>query len=343
VPASYPPPVEPGDTVALLSPSHAPPEAALERGVERLRSFGVEVTRYPTAERDTEWLKRHPDERAEDCHRAFRDDDVAGVVATMGGNVGHQLFSRLDPDVLESNPTRFYGGSDNTHLHSLLSHCGVVSFYGGQLFPDVSVDPEMHPYTRENVGRALRDSPFGDAAPAPEWTDEYDDLDADEPRSWFPADGWSWRVGDGRTVRAPLTGGCLSMLRTELALDTPFAGVEAFDEFVLAVETSGETPSAAEVERFFSVLGERGVLDRAVALLVAKPETPGGPVADRERYRTDQREAIRRTVAEYDGALPTVFDVDFGHAAPVLPVPLGAPVVVDAGAERIGFPEPSTG
>lgn len=322
----------------MLSPSHAPSDAALERGVDRLRSFGVEAEVYPTARRETTWLKRHPDERADDVHRAFRDDEVSGVVATMGGNVGHQLLSRLDPDVLRANPKRFFGGSDNTHLHSLLSHCGVVSFYGGQLFPDLAVDAEMHPYTRRYVERALRATPFGDVDPAGEWTDEYADFDG-EPRSWFPADGWMWD-GDGRegTVEAPLVGGCLSMLRTELMLDTPYAGLEPFEEFVLAVETSGEAPPPAEVERFFSVLGERGLLDRAAAVLVGKPETPKGSVDERERYRSEQRRTVRRTVREHEASLPLVFDVDFGHAAPVLPVPLGAPAALDFDEERVSFP-----
>lgn len=334
---SYPPPLEEGDTVAVVSPSHAPPETAFERGLRRLRSFGVEIEVYPTAQRDTTALKRHPEERAADVHRAFRDDGIDGVVATMGGNVQHQLLSRLDPDLLRANPKRFFGASDNTHLHSLLSHCGVVSFYGGQLFPDLAADAEMHPYTRRYVDRAFHDTPFGDVDPAAEWTDDYDDFETDEPRSWFPADGWVWDGGDG-AVRAPLTGGCLSMLRTELMLDTPYAGLDAFDEFVLAVDTSGEVPPPAEVERFFSALGERGTLDRVAALLVGKPETPKGSLDDRQQYRTAQRCAIRETVREYDETLPIVFDLDFGHAAPVLPVPLGAPVSVDPAERRIRFP-----
>lgn len=189
---TYPPPVAPGSTVALLSPSHGAPSPAIDRGVDRLRSFDLDVEVYPTAERDTEWLRDHPGERAADLHRAFRDDDVDGVVATMGGNVAHDLFSRLDADLLRENPTRFFGASDNTQVHAVLSHCGLVSFYGGKLFPDLTADLEMHPYTRRNVERALRATPFGECDPASAWTDDYTDLQSAGERSWHPADSWVW-------------------------------------------------------------------------------------------------------------------------------------------------------
>lgn len=337
-PCQYPPPVEAGDTVAVLAPSHAAP-AVFDRGLDRLRSFDLNVEVYPTARRSTSWLKDHPDERAADLRRAFAADDVRGIVAAMGGNVAYQLFSRLDLDVVRHNPTRLFGGSDNTHLHALLTRCGLVSFYGGQLFPDLVADAEVHPYTRRQVRRALRATPFGELRPAEEWTDSYADFEPGETRSWFPSEGWIWHGPDEGTVRGPVVGGCLSMLRTQLALEAASVPIRGPEGCVLVVETSGESPPAAAVERFFGALGERGALDAAAALLVGKPETPGGSLAEREQYRTEQRRTIRETVGRY-ADLPIIFDLDVGHAAPVLPLPLGGPVEIDFGAEAIRCPAP---
>ncbi|WP_254537927.1 S66 family peptidase [Halomarina litorea] len=337
-PCEYPPPVEAGDRVAVLSPSHAAP-AAFDRGLDRLRSFDVDPVVYPTARRETEWLRDHPEERAADLERAFADPSIRGVVATMGGNVAVQVRSRLDLDVLERNPTRFLGGSDNTHLHSLLTRCGQVSHYGGQLFPDLVADDEMHPYTRRHVRRALRSTSHGQVDPADEWTDEYADFEEGTVRSWYPGDGWTWHLpgADETPVRGPLVGGCLSMLRMQLALGAP--GPLADPEgCVLVVETSGETPPPAAVERFFTVLGERGALGSLAALLVGRPETPSRDPAERERYRTAQRRAVTRTVDTYAPDLPVVFDLDVGHTAPVLPLPLGATTEVDPGERTIRFP-----
>lgn len=358
-PCEYPPPVEEGDAVAVLSPSHAVP-LAFERGLDRLRSFGVEPIVFPTARRNTDWLREHPEERAADLERAFADSDIDGVVAAMGGNVAVEVLSLLDADVLRRNPKRFFGGSDNTHLHAVLTRCGQVSYYGGQLFPDLAADDEMHPYTRRYVERALRATPYGTVEPADEWTDEYDDFEEGTVRSWYPSDGWIWRVGEGDPVGAgshspsdsdsgsdpadvepvsgPLVGGCLSMLRMQLALGDSDAAVADPEGCVLVVETSGETPPAAAVERFFTVLGERGTLADVVALLVGRPETPSTDPAEREQYRTTQRRTIARTVESYAPDLPIVFDLDAGHTAPVLPLPLGARTEVDPAARTIRFP-----
>ncbi|XVH31086.1 S66 peptidase family protein [Haloferacaceae archaeon DSL9] len=336
-PCQYPPPIEAGDTVAVLSPSHAPP-TALERGCRRLASLGVSVDVYPTATRDSDWLRAHPDERAADIEHAFADDDVAGIVATMGGNAAHQLFSRLDVDVLRANPTRFFGSSDNTHLHSMLTRCGQVSFYGGQLFPDLAADAEIHPYTRRYVERAFEATPFGAFEPASEWTDEYATFEPETTRSWFPSGGWHWHNADDGTASGTLVGGCLSMLRTQSLLATSYCQLDGLDGCVLAIETSGETPCAAAVERFFTALGERGALAAVAGILVGRPETPKGTLADRERYRADQRRVIEAAVDAYAPKTPVVFDLDFGHTAPVLPLPMGALVELDTDARTISAP-----
>lgn len=331
----YPPPLSPGDAVAVVAPSHAAPEGALERGASRLRSFGLEPTIYETAARDTEWLRANPDARAADVRRAFEDDAVDGVIALQGGNRELQIASDLDPAVLRDNPKRFYGSSDNTHLHLLLNAAGLVSFYGAQVFPDLAADLEVHEYTREYVERAFRATPFGRVEPAARWTDEYFDLEDPSPRTWFRADGWDWHNADGRTVTGRTVGGCFEMLETQLMLDSHFP--DLLDPgSVLVVETSGEMPEPAEVERFFAVLGERGALDEIAAILVGKPETPGGTIAERDGYRDRQRRTVATVVDEY-ADVPIVFDLDFGHTAPVLPLPLGAEVTVDTEARTVEF------
>lgn len=340
-PAAYPPPVAEGDTVAVVAPSHAAPESGVERGLERLRSFDVEPKVYETARRDTDWLRCHPRERAADVNEAFADDEVTAVVATMGGNVEHTILPLLDRETIRENPKRFLGSSDNTHLHLALNVGGIVSFYGGQLFPDLAADAEMHPYTRRHVERALRATPFGEIEPAGEWTDEYYDEESDDPRTWFPAGGWTWKHAEVAAVSGPVVGGCLSMLETQLMLGEGSGadfGPDLAAGAILAVETSGETPDSGAVERFFSILGELGILDAIEGLVVGRPETPGGERADREAYRKRQREAVVRGVSGYVEDLPMVFDLDFGHAAPVLPLPLGARMEIDGDERRIRFP-----
>ncbi|WP_122089839.1 S66 family peptidase [Halalkalicoccus subterraneus] len=335
--ATYPPPLSRGDTVAVIAPSHAAPNGALSRGIERLRSFDLDVELFDTATRTTEWLRANPEGRAEDVHRAFEREDIRGVIAAFGGNCELQMLPYLDPDRLRENPTRFFGASDNTHLHLFLDSLGLVSFYGAQLFPDLVADPRMHPTTREYVERALFETPFGSLEPTGEWTDEYYDLASDLPRTWFESGGWRWHNATEKVLTAPVVGGCLAMLESQLLTDTPYFTRESCEGRILAVETSGETPEPAVVERFFMALGERGMLEACEALVVGKPETPGGD--ERDKYRSRQRRTIANTVDEY-ADLPIVFDLDFGHPAPDLPLPLGAPMTIDPAGRAIRFPQP---
>lgn len=337
--AAYPPSIERGDTVAVIAPSHAAPRGALSRGVERLRSFDLEVEVFDTATRTTEWLRANPAARAEDVHHAFEREDVRGVIAAFGGNCELQMLPHLDPERLRGNPTRFYGASDNTHLHLFLDSLGLVSFYGAQLFPDLVADPRMRPSTRAWVERALFEAPFGPLSPAGEWTDEYYDIESDMPRTWFESEGWHWHNAAEGTLTAPVVGGCLAMLESQLLTDTPYFTRETCEGRILALETSGETPEAAMVERFLRALGERGILEACEALVVGKPETPGGDEHERERFRRRQRRTVASTVDEY-ADLPVVFDLDFGHAAPDLPLPLGAPMTIDSAGRAIRFPQP---
>lgn len=325
----------------MVAPSHAPP-TGLDRGLERLRSFDVEARVFETATRDTEWLRANPEERAADVHRAFEDPEIDGVVAAMGGNCAHELLPHLEERTVRQNPTRFFGSSDNTHLHLFLGDAGLVSFYGGQLFPDLVVDREIHPYSRRYVERALRAAPFGSIEPTDEWTDDYYDFAAEDPpsRDWYPADGWYWHDRRERTVRGPVIGGCFSMLRTELMLESDHFTAERLEGSVLAVETSGEVPDPGELERFFSVLGERGFLDGVAGVLVGRPETGASGPARREAYRQRQRRAVVEGLEARGVDVPIVFDLDFGHTSPNLPLPLGAPVELDEVEREIRFPEP---
>ncbi|WP_266080895.1 S66 peptidase family protein [Haladaptatus caseinilyticus] len=336
-PSTYPPPLHPGSRVAVIATSHAPPREALSRGIDRLESFGLDVELFETATRDTDWLRSHPKERARDVNRAFADEAIDGVVAAMGGNREIQIVDTIDESILRDNPKRFYGSSDNTHLHLLLNRLGWVSFYGGQLFPDISVDPEMHPYTHRNIERAMTRTPFGECTAASEWTDEYYDFETQASREWFPSSGWYWHNTTGKTVHGTLLGGCFEMLESQLMMSEDVFPHVLDSGDILAIETSGETPTHAEVERFFTVLGERGTIGDLGGLLVGRPETPKGSLTKRNTYRREQRRSIKHVCDEYAEDLPIVFDLDFGHTAPILPLPLGSNVTVDTGERTILF------
>ena len=127
-----PPPLERGDRVAIVAPASGAAARfphVYELGLSRLESvFDLEPVEFPTARADDEFLRANPEARARDVMDAFRDPDIRGVIATIGGNDQIRVISHIDPDVLREHPTRFFGYSDNTNLACYLWNLGIVSF-----------------------------------------------------------------------------------------------------------------------------------------------------------------------------------------------------------------------
>lgn len=107
---------------------------------------------------------------------------------------------------------------------------------------------------------------------------------------------------------------------------------------ILLLETSEELPSAEEVSRWVRALGERGVLEAAAGVLVARPPTSGlgadvPTPAERRDLRRAQREAIIEQVGRYNPGAVVCLGVPFGHTRPQWILPHGGTVRLD-GAQR---------
>ncbi|MFC7142213.1 LD-carboxypeptidase [Halosimplex aquaticum] len=348
-----PPAAEPGDQVAVIAPSSGAATVfpdVLDLALERLRDrFDLEPVVYETAEADPDELRENPAMRAEDVHEAFRDPEISAVFATIGGDDQIRVLKHLDGDVLRRNPTRFFGMSDNSCLASYLWTHGIVSYYGGQLLNNVATAGDFPEYSERYLRRALFEESLGELEPAEAWTDDVvewgSDAFPDTTPEYEDNDGWQWDVPDehaGETISGRLWGGCLTVLQWLLAADRAVPDLEALDGAVLALETSEELPSAEEVRRILTCFGERGLLERFDAVVVGRPQTRSREDQrsgeEREAYRTDQREAIRQWVREYDSDVPIVFDLDFGHTNPNAPVPMGGRIEIDTDERRIRFP-----
>jgi muramoyltetrapeptide carboxypeptidase LdcA involved in peptidoglycan recycling len=349
--ATVPPALDPGDAVAVVAPAGGAAgefEHVLDRGLSTLRErFDLRPVEFPTARREGDWLYDHPEARARDIEDAFRDPEISGVIATIGGNDQIRVVKHLDREVLAANPTRFFGISDNTHLHSVLWEVGVVSFYGGMLMTDLATAGGVFDYTADHLERALFDDAIGPVEPAAEFSDDdpqWDDPETMEtPLERERTDGWDWRGGSWR-ADGRVWGGCLEVVDTVLAADRAMPPVEALDGAVLLLETAEDMPSTADVRRVLLGLGERGVLGAVDAVLHGRPKARNpfedpGPAA-RADYRESQYDLVAETVAEYAPDVPVVCGFDAGHTQPVVPVPVGGRCVVDPAAERVAFPVP---
>jgi muramoyltetrapeptide carboxypeptidase len=171
-----PAPVQPGATVAVVSPCSPVVfwwEHRAEQAHGYLESLGLKVRVMPHSGRMMAGRQVSPQSRADDLHAAFSEPDVAVVLAAIGGGHAVELLPHLDYGLIRANPKVFQGYSDLTVLHwALLQRSGLVSFYGPALLPELGEYPTVLPYT----DRWLRAAWFGTAplqfAAAVSWTDE---------------------------------------------------------------------------------------------------------------------------------------------------------------------------
>ena len=121
----------------------------VEIGLRRLQEYGLNVKFMPNALMGLEFLKEHPEKRAEDLLQAFRDPDIDMILCAIGGDDTYRLLPYLfeHNELAEAVTDKvFLGFSDTTINHFMLHKVGLSSFYGQSFLADLcELSPEMHP------------------------------------------------------------------------------------------------------------------------------------------------------------------------------------------------------
>lgn len=338
----HPPKAQPGDRIAVLSPSFAAPGAypeVHEQAMRRLTEVtGLIPVEYPT----TRQVGAAPRARAADIDAAFADPGIRGILAAIGGEDQITVIPHLDAGLARADPKPFLGTSDNTNLHQWLWVNGVASFYGGSSQVHLGPGPAVDDVHARSLRAALL---TGEQL---EVTDpgESEDIGIDwaDPRALEsfgkrePTEPWSWH-GPARSVTGRTWGGCLEVLEWVLTAGRfPFPA-QILRGGVLLIETSEELLPARNVGWIVRSLGERGILGAVDAVLAARPPVSDHvrrpPARERARLRAEQRDVIVETVRRYNPEAVVCVGVPFGHTRPQWILPHGGTVTVDGAARRI--------
>ena len=340
-----PPALEKGDKVAVAATSSGVQKfpQVIDKGVERLEErFGLEPVVFDNVHKDTEYLNSHPKEKAEAFMQAFEDPEIKGVIALTGGDEQLRILKHLEDDRLTENPTRFYGISDNTNLHTYLWNLGIQSFYGGQILDDLLAEGEIGEYTYSYLEKAFFEDELGELKPSERFTDEYFDLFQEEivdDRERFESVDWKFWNFDGETVGGRLFGGCFNIIKDQIMVEKYLPEEENLEGSILMLETSEVNPDIQNIKWCLINMGERGLLQKFSAILVARPmrESLHGEktVEEKKEYHENQTQTIKEQIQRYCPDTPAVFNVDFGHTHPKIPLKLGGKLKINPKKERI--------
>jgi muramoyltetrapeptide carboxypeptidase LdcA involved in peptidoglycan recycling len=332
--------LRPGDRVAVVSPSWAGPEifpAVHELAMGRIRDeLGLEPIELPGTRKQLS-----PADRAADLMAAWSDPSIRAVFATIGGDDQLTVLPHLDPAPFRADPKPYFGYSDNTNLLNWLWTHGLAGYHGGSTMVHLGRGAGPQDVHLRSLRAALFERVDLPITPVERFSD--DTIRWDDPRSLtesapqVPSPGWTWHNPD-RVVTGPTWGGNLEILSWNLAANRWILPSEAYAGSVLLLETSEEMPPAEEVFRMLRNAGERGLLEQFPAIVVAAAKAAERglpPMAERQKYRDDQREAMLRAFATYNPSATVVFGVDFGHTTPQWVLPYGGRITVDGPARSI--------
>jgi muramoyltetrapeptide carboxypeptidase LdcA involved in peptidoglycan recycling len=341
-----PPALEKGDKVAVIATSSGVQKFSevIDIGKNRLEErFGLETVIHDNVHKNTEFLNEHLEEKAEALMQAFEDPEIKGIVALTGGDQQIRIIKHLQPDRLKENPTRFYGLSDNTNLHIYLWNLGVQSFYGGQILDDLLAEGEIGEYTYNYLEKAFFQENLGELKPSDKFTDESHDLmaeDIKDERERFESPEWEFWNFEGDRIEGRLFGGCLEILDFQMSADRYLPETEDLEDEILVLETSEEAPSETEVKRFLMCIGERGLLKKFSAILVGRPvrkslHEPEKSVQEKKEYHRRQNNRIKKEIERYAPDTPAIFNMDFGHTDPKIPLNLGGKIQIRPEENRV--------
>ncbi|MBZ0301779.1 MAG: LD-carboxypeptidase [Anaerolineae bacterium] len=323
-----PPLLQPGDTIAAVSPSWGGPglfPAIYERGLRNLKTvFGLRIRELESARRDPDELYRNPKLRADDLNRAFADPDVKAIIASIGGDDSVRILQYLDTDLIRANPKILMGYSDATTYLTTIHQLGLVTFHGPSIMAGLAQLEALPPAFTQHI-RDLLMTPVAsyDYRPYGLYSEGYPDWSHAEtigqvnPVQPDPA-GWVWVQGADTTVDGLLYGGCIEVL--EFVKQTPFWPEDSFwEDRILFLEISEESPPPVWVKYWLRNYGIQGIFERVKAILVGRPRG----------YTPEQKQGLAQILQDVVGVefgrpdLPIVANMDFGHTDPQWILPLG--------------------
>ena len=291
-----PPPLKPGSTVAVISPSSTPKDEKLDKGIEYLRARGYTVLEGPSARNKNKYLTGHGPEQLADLHWAFENEEVDMVICSRGGYGTPRYLDDLDYELITSNPKWFVGYSDITALQCALGvETGLVTVSGAMVAVEMGSPEGIDDYTEASFWELITQAVSGQTLKNP------DDI---------PVQVLSEGTGTG-----PIVGGCLSLFNN--LMGTPY--FPDVSGGIMVLEDIGE--NVQHIDRMLSQFKMAGHFhgDQRINGLMLGQFI--GAFDEMEEDDFELKELVRDIIGDVD--FPILCNVAYGHGERKMPIPLG--------------------
>lgn len=309
-----------GSSIRIVSPSFSMgryKEIVIARGIETLQNMGFTVSVSENSFEVDEFESSSVSSRVQDLEAAFLDPDVDGILCMSGGFNVNQLLDEIDWDIIMRNPKVLLGYSDITVLaNALYARTGIMSYLGPILYS--FAEQEGMSYTEEYFRKCVMETKAYAIAPCEKWRNE-SDWEAQTVPPFQKNDGF-WIMQKGEASGTLLGGNLCSF---NLLQGTQY--MPELEGVILFLEEDNYCPGymCQEFDRNLVSLIQQKGFGGVKGIVIGKFEWGSGVT----RAKLERIIASKKQLQ----GLPIIANADFGHTTPMLTLPVGGKVAIQAG------------
>lgn len=298
-----------GDTIGVVAPASPTTKSKVKESYKKLTKMGFKVTMGKSCYSKYGYLAGTDTLRAEDLNNMFRNKEINGIICLRGGYGSLRILDFLDYSLIKRNPKVFVGYSDITALHIAFNQLSdLVTFHGPMAAPNFS--EEFSEFTKRSLFDSILKGMFEPSIKNP--TEELEFI-------------------NGGIVEGPVIGGNLTLitstLGTKYEIDTK--------EKILFIEEIGEEPY--KIDRMLTQLKLANKLKEVTGIIL-------GNFNNCEPENYDASITLKQVIDDIVKPLnkPTIYNLQTGHCEPILTIPFGVNVRLDADNKELTLLENPT-
>lgn len=120
-----------GDTIGLIAPASPFTPAVLTRAMDQIAAHGFELKLGKNLNNQLGYLAGKDEERVEDIHSMFEDEEVDAIWCIRGGYGTSRILHYLNYELISKHPKMLIGYSDITALiQAIYLKTGLIGFHG---------------------------------------------------------------------------------------------------------------------------------------------------------------------------------------------------------------------
>lgn len=311
-----------GDMIAVFSPSSPATKTAYTR-YQRARTYlenkGFRFYEGKLTGKQDFYRSGSIKERVEELNELIHNPEIKCIMSAIGGMNSNSLLPYIDYEALRKNPKIIIGYSDVTAiLLAVYARTGLTTYYGPAVIASFGEFPPFVDETfsyfsdmvmkRVNIPHTLKNPDL--------WTDEYINWET-QNSSKKPYANALITVNGGK-ARGRLMGGNLNTLQG--IWNTEYMP-EIREGDILFIEDS--LKDAADIERSFSLLKVSGVFDKVSGVILGKHELF-------DDLGTGRKPCEILTEVMGSENMPVLADFDCCHTHPMMTLPIGCEIELDA-------------